>query len=79
MGDEGEVALGARRKATVKAVIAVGSSLGLAPLIKGEGRVSDHDLKLHRRISFDEFGTPKRVAPFDAGGVDVVQEHVHLR
>ncbi len=49
----------------------------VAPFIQGERRIGDHNIEPHQFVVLDKLGIVDGVAPFNAGGIHGVQEHVH--
>ncbi len=79
VADEGPVALGLGRNAAPEAVEAVVLGFLRAPLVQREGRVGHHDVEFHQAVVLHQRRAGEGVAPFDAGAVGAVQEHVHAR
>ena len=77
--DEGVIALGLWRHAAMEALVRVVARFVMAPFVERERRIGDHHVELHGAVVFDQFRVADRVAPFDAGVVHAVQEHVHFR
>ena len=77
VGDEGVVALALGRNASPEPLVRIVPGEVGPPLVERERRIGHHDVELHQRIVFDQLRVGDRVAPLDAGGVLLVQEHVH--
>ena len=56
VGDEAPVPLRLRRQATVVAVEGIGGGFLITPLVEGEGRIGDHDIKFHELIALHQPG-----------------------
>ena len=76
--DEREVALRLRRHAEPEARMAVVLGHVAAPLVEAERRVGDHPVVEQQLTLVHELRVPDRVALFDPGVGQAVEQHVHL-